>query len=165
MLDSDSWAADGLQGSQWQWWDGSALCSWVWYNISSSLPQTLFPTTPAGPFPQLLAACWLTPNGQRRFKHSTRTSSGTARAPAMSSCAVYFSSETQASQVARVKENLNPFSIFFCVLSHYFPIYLNYLGHSVPCFQSTLKMIFCLVSSKTCPYLPYNCISYSCYHV
>ena len=57
----DSWTADGFQGSQWQWWGWGALPSWVSSNISSSLPQTLFPTTPAGPFTQLLAACYRLP--------------------------------------------------------------------------------------------------------
>ena len=54
-------------------------------NISSSLPRTPFPATPARPLPQPLAACWPTPDSQWRFKYSTRTSSGTVRAPGMSS--------------------------------------------------------------------------------
>ena len=54
---------------------------WASSNISSNLTQTSFPVTPAGPLPQPLAAYWPTPDGQWRFKHSTRTSTGTARAP------------------------------------------------------------------------------------
>ena len=46
---------------------------------------THFPDTPAGPLSRLLAACWLTPSGQWRFKCSMKMSNGPARAPGMSS--------------------------------------------------------------------------------
>ena len=61
-----------------------AFHSWASYNIGSSLPQTPFPATSAGPLPQPQAACWLTPYGLWWLTHSTRTSSGTIRAPRMS---------------------------------------------------------------------------------
>ena len=54
-------------------------------NMGSSLPQTPLPATPAGPLPQPPAYCWSTPNSQWRFIHSVMTSSGTTRAPGMSS--------------------------------------------------------------------------------
>ena len=84
-VDSDSWAADQLQESQLQLWSQGDLCSWSSSNTDSSLPRIPFPDTPAGPLPQPMAACWLTPDSQWRFKCWIRTSSGTARAPGMSS--------------------------------------------------------------------------------
>ena len=86
---------DPLQGEQWLLGSGSAPgrpmaairlgCSPFLGVISFSLPQTPFPATPAGSLPWPLATHWLTPDGQWRFKHSTRTSNGIARAPGMSS--------------------------------------------------------------------------------
>ena len=84
-VDSDPWAADQLQESQLQLWSQGDLCSWSSSNTDSSLPRIPFPDIPAGPLPQPVAACWLTPDSQWRFKCSIRTSSGTARAPGMSS--------------------------------------------------------------------------------
>ena len=84
-VDSDSWAADQLRDSRLQLWSQGDLCSWSSTNTGSSLPWIPSPDPPAGPLPQPMAACWLTPNSQWRLKCSTRTSSGTATAPGMSS--------------------------------------------------------------------------------
>ena len=55
--------ADWPQGGQQQPWGWGALCSWASSNIGSSLPQTPFPATPAGPLPWPLGSM-LTNNQQ-----------------------------------------------------------------------------------------------------
>ena len=88
MLANDSWVENWLRSWQQQRWGWGALCSWVSTNIRSSLPQTHFQATRAGPFPPPLAAHWLTPDSQWRFKCSTKIISGTARAPGTSSSSI-----------------------------------------------------------------------------
>ena len=85
LLAKDSWVENWLRSWQQQQWGWGALCSWVSANVGSSLPQTHFQATTAGPFPWSLAAHWLTPDSQWRFKCSTKIISGTARAPGTSS--------------------------------------------------------------------------------
>ena len=77
MVDSDSWEMNQLQGSQWQWWG-----QWGQWVFSA---WAVLPATPARSLSLHLALCWLTPDGQWSFKHSTKTRYGTARAPDMSS--------------------------------------------------------------------------------
>ena len=84
MLANDSWVENWLRSWQQQRWGWGALCSWVSTNIRSSLPQTHFQATTAGPFPPPLAAHWLTPDSQWRFTCSTRASRGTTRTLGMS---------------------------------------------------------------------------------
>ena len=83
----DSWLQGGRSAPGWPAAvvKASALCSWESSSISSSLLRTHFPTTSAGPLPQLPATYWPTSDGPWRFKRSMWTSSRTARALSMSS--------------------------------------------------------------------------------
>ena len=83
----DSWLQGGGSAPGWPAAEvkASALCSWESSSISSSLLRTHFPTTSAGPLPQLPATYWPTSDGPWRFKRSMWTSSRTARALSRSS--------------------------------------------------------------------------------
>ena len=113
QVTSGSWVDDWLHG--WQWLLSIGLAPgqskaavsprcWTSSNITSSLPQTPFPATLVGPLSSLLAARWLTPNSQLRFKQAQQTP--TVGQPGHQACHPAVLSGRRACLLVRTRQNM-----------------------------------------------------------